>query len=79
MPVYRSVAGVLIFVVDHPISATGWYQPPRLLRSHPSEGGELELRYVTYYVSRIYKERINAFPTEIECSLSILGGDADLS
>ena|GEM_PF-3416270 len=30
-----------------------------------SEGGELDLRHVTYYVSRIYKERINAFPTEI--------------
>jgi len=39
--------------------------PPRLLRSHPSEGGELDRCYVTYYVSRIYKERINAFPTEI--------------
>jgi len=39
--------------------------PPRLLCSHLSEGGELELRYVTYYVSKIYKERKIAFPTEL--------------
>jgi len=48
----------VLIVVAPQSSATGW--TPKTL----FDVGDSILCPVTYYVSRIYKERINAFPTE---------------